>query len=50
MQIKTGYLYHIKDDYFKKVNDENIMSNHEYQKKDQLILPLKTMIFCGLFH
>lgn len=41
MQIKTGYLYHIKDDYFKKVNDENIMSNHEYQKKRPTYFTIK---------
>ena len=41
MQIKTGYLYHIKDDYFKKVNDENIMSNQEYQKKRPTYFTIK---------
>lgn len=41
MQIKTGYLYHIKDDYFKKVNDENIMSNHEYRKKRPTYFTIK---------
>lgn len=29
MKIQTGYLYHIKDDFFKKVNDKGIMINHE---------------------
>lgn len=29
MTIETGYIYHIKDDFFKKVNDSKLMSNHE---------------------
>lgn len=33
MKIKTGYLYHIKDEFFDLVNDENIMTNHERGKK-----------------
>ena len=33
MQIKTGYLYHIKDEYFDIVNDESLMQNHERGKK-----------------
>ena len=38
MEVKTGYLYHIKDEFFSIVNDENLMTNHELGKKDQLIL------------
>ncbi len=33
MKIKTGYLYHIKDEFFDIVNDENLMTNHERGKK-----------------
>ena len=33
MKIQTGYLYHIKDDFFDIVNDEKIMTNHERGKK-----------------
>ena len=33
MKVQTGYLYHIKDDFFNKVNDENLMSNHELGRK-----------------
>ena len=33
MKIKEGYLYHIKDEFFDIVNDENIMTNHEKGKK-----------------
>lgn len=29
MKVKTGYIYHIKDDYFTKVNDKGLMINHE---------------------
>ena len=33
MKVQTGYLYHIKDDFFNKVNDENLMSNHGLGRK-----------------
>ena len=33
MKVQTGYLYHIKDDFFNKVNDEILMSNHELGRK-----------------
>lgn len=33
MKIKTGYLYHIKDEYFYRVNDDKLMVNHEMGKK-----------------
>lgn len=29
MLIKTGYLYHIKEEFFQKINDSNIMINHK---------------------
>lgn len=29
MEIKTGYLYHIKDEYFDKINDKELMINHK---------------------
>ena len=29
MEVKTGCLYHIKDEFFDVVNDENLMSNKE---------------------
>lgn len=29
MKIKPGYLYHIKDEFFDIVNDENLMTNKE---------------------
>ena len=38
MEIKTGYLYHIKDEFFDIVDDENLMTNHERGNKDKDIL------------
>lgn len=29
MKVKTGYIYHIKDVYFDKINDKGLMINHE---------------------
>lgn len=29
MEIKEGYVYHIKSDYFQCINDEKLMKNHE---------------------
>ena len=29
MEIKTGYLYHIKDEFFDQINKEGLMINHE---------------------
>lgn len=29
MQVQTGYIYHIKDDFFDKINDKGLMINHE---------------------
>ncbi len=29
MQIRTGYIYHIKDSFFDKVNNKGLMTNHE---------------------
>lgn len=32
MKIETGYIYHIKDEYFDFVNDKTLMVNHENGK------------------
>ena len=45
MQVQTGYIYHIKDEFFDKINDKGLMIN-----LDQLILLSKMKIFYGLFH
>ena len=29
MKVQTGYLYHIKDEFFDKINDKSLMTNHE---------------------
>ena len=29
MIVQTGYIYHIKDEYFDKVNSKGLMINHE---------------------
>ncbi len=29
MEIKTGYIYHIKDEFFDRINDKGLMINHE---------------------
>lgn len=29
MRIRTGYLYHIKDEFFEKNPNYNLMQNHE---------------------
>ena len=49
MEIKTGYLYHIKDEFFEIYDDENLMTNHDVGERDQHILLLKMTIYYGLF-
>lgn len=49
MKIKTGYLYHIKDEYFIIVNDDSLMQNHEKGKKRPTILLSKTKIYYGSY-
>lgn len=41
MEIKTGYLYHIKDEYFDVVNDDSLMQNHENGKKRPTYFTIK---------
>lgn len=41
IEIKTGYLYHIKDEYFDIVNDESLMRNHEKGKKRPTYFAIK---------
>ena len=41
MEIKTGYLYHIKDEYFDVVNDDSLMQNHEKGKKRPTYFTIK---------
>ena len=41
MKVKTGYIYHIKDEYFDVVDDENLMTNHERGKKHPTYFTIK---------
>ena len=41
IKIKAGYLYHIKDEYFEIVNDNNLMQNHEKGKKRPTYFTIK---------
>lgn len=41
MEVKTGYLYHIKDKYFDVVNDDSLMQNHEKGKKRPTYFTIK---------
>ena len=41
MEIKTGYLYHIKDEYFDVANDDSLMQNHEKGKKRPTYFTIK---------
>ena len=41
MEIKTGYLYHIKDEYFDNVNDDSLMQNHERGRKRPTYFTIK---------
>lgn len=37
MEIKKGYVYHIKDEYFDVVQDPTLMRNHENRKSETYI-------------
>ena len=41
MKAETGYLYHIKDEFFDVVNDDNLMTNHERVKKRPTYFTIK---------
>ena len=41
MEVKAGYLYHIKDKYFDVVNDDSLMQNHEKGKKRPTYFTIK---------
>jgi len=41
MKIKTGYIYHIKDEFFDVVDDDNLMTNHERGKKRPTYFTIK---------
>lgn len=41
MQICTGYIYHIKDEFFDKLNDRGLMINHENEKSRPTYFTIK---------
>ena len=41
MKVKTGYIYHIKDEFFDVVDDEHLMTNHERGKKRPTYFTIK---------
>lgn len=41
MEVKSGYLYHIKDNFFDIVNDDKLMQNHERGKKRPTYFTIK---------
>ena len=41
-EIKTGYLYHIKDEYFDVVDDDSLMQNHEKVKDILWFIPISS--------
>ena len=41
MVLKTGYLYHIKDEFFCFIKDDTLMSNHELGKKRPTYFTIK---------
>ena len=40
-EIKTGYIYHIKDSFFEKINDKGLMINHENGKSRPTYFTIK---------
>lgn len=45
MKIQTGFLYHIKDEFFDIVDDENLMTNHERGEKRPTYFTIKDKEF-----
>lgn len=41
MQVKTGYIYHIKDSFFDKINDKGLMINHENGRSRPIYFTIK---------
>ena len=41
MIVQTEYLYHIKDEFFDIIQDENLMTNHECGKKRPTYFTIK---------
>lgn len=41
MKVQTGYIYHIKDEFFDKINDKRLMINHENGKSRPTYFTIK---------
>lgn len=41
MKLQTGYIYHIKDEFFDVMNDKNLMRNHERGRKRPTYFAIK---------
>ncbi len=41
MKIETGYLYHIKDEFIDRINDNGLMINHENRHSRPSYLAIK---------
>ena len=41
MEIKTGYIYHIKDEFFETINDKGLMINRESGKSRPTYFTIK---------
>ena len=50
MRVKTGYLYHIKDEFFEKYPNYNLMQNHELKRTRPTYFTIKDKDIYGLFH
>ena len=50
MEVQTGYLYHIKDDFFDKINHKGLMINHENGHSRPSYLDIKDIKYYGLYH
>ncbi len=41
MKVRTGYIYHIKDEFFDRINDKGLMINHENGKSRPTYFTIK---------
>ena len=41
LEVQTGYIYHIKDDFFDKIKDKGLMINHENGKSRPTYFTIK---------
>ena len=41
MKLQTGYIYHIKDEFFNIMDDKNLMMNHERGRKRPTYFAIK---------